>query len=120
MDEHTARLEATVNHIQSDVTEMKGDIRRLDTKIDAVRTELSAKIDAIKADLRRVGHELDQLRRTTKRPLLHVDSEAVSVAIYFLMLVAALYMMIADPPAKESHRAGWRQPSGSTSPRCVS
>jgi hypothetical protein len=45
MDEHTARLEATVNHIQSDVTEMKADIRRVDAKIDGQRGELSEKID---------------------------------------------------------------------------
>jgi hypothetical protein len=47
MDEHTARLEATVNHIQSDVTEMKGDIRRLDAKVETVRSEFSAKFDSL-------------------------------------------------------------------------
>jgi hypothetical protein len=59
MDEHTARLEATVNHIQSDVTEMKGDIRRLDSKIDAQRGELSGKIDQQGANL---SAKIDQQR----------------------------------------------------------
>jgi DNA anti-recombination protein RmuC len=50
MDEHTARLQATVDHIQSDVTETKGDIRRLDAKLDAQRVELSQKIDAPRSE----------------------------------------------------------------------
>jgi hypothetical protein len=45
MDERTARLEATVNHIQSDITELKGDVRRLDARVEALRIELTGKID---------------------------------------------------------------------------
>lgn len=34
MEERMARLEAHVEHLQIDVSEIKGDIRRLDAKID--------------------------------------------------------------------------------------
>ena len=42
MEERTARLEATVEHIQSNVTEMKGDLRRIENKVDAVKESVAA------------------------------------------------------------------------------
>ena len=44
VEERLARLEVSVENIQSDVTEMKTDIRRLDGKIDDLNKGLSAKI----------------------------------------------------------------------------
>jgi len=46
MEERVARLEAKVDHIQSDVSELKVEVRRLDDKIDKVEQRLTAKIDA--------------------------------------------------------------------------
>jgi chromosome segregation ATPase len=42
-----ARLEGSTEHVQRDVTEIKGDLRRIDGKIDAV----GAKVDALKDSL---------------------------------------------------------------------
>ncbi|MDB6013669.1 MAG: hypothetical protein JWL65_5919 [Gammaproteobacteria bacterium] len=36
-----------MEHIQSDVSEIKADIRRLDDRIDAVKEWLSGRIDAV-------------------------------------------------------------------------
>jgi predicted RNase H-like nuclease (RuvC/YqgF family) len=47
VEERVARLEANVEHIQKDVSDMKIDIRRLGDKIDSVDQKLSAKIDGI-------------------------------------------------------------------------
>jgi predicted RNase H-like nuclease (RuvC/YqgF family) len=47
LEERVARLEANVEHIQKDVSDMKIDIRRLGDKIDSVDQKLSAKIDGI-------------------------------------------------------------------------
>jgi hypothetical protein len=51
VEEGMARLEATVEHIQSDVTEIKANLSRLDSKIDAVRDSLGTKIDALRDTL---------------------------------------------------------------------
>jgi phage shock protein A len=47
MEERVARLEVKVDHIQSDVSELKTDVRRLDEKIDKVEQKFTAKIDAM-------------------------------------------------------------------------
>ncbi len=47
MEERVARLETNVEHIRSDISDMKIDIRRLGDKIDAVDQKLSAKIDTV-------------------------------------------------------------------------
>ena len=48
LEERVARLEANVEHIQKDVSDMKIDIRRLGDKIDSMDQKLSAKIDSVK------------------------------------------------------------------------
>jgi predicted nucleic acid-binding Zn-ribbon protein len=47
LEERVARLEANVEHIQKDVSDIKIDIRRLGDKIDSVDQKLSAKIDSV-------------------------------------------------------------------------
>lgn len=58
MDERAARLEATVNHIQSDITELKGDVRRLDARIEALRIELTGKIEAFSVKFDRLHWQM--------------------------------------------------------------
>jgi hypothetical protein len=47
LEERVARLEVNVEHIRSDVSDMKADIRRLGDKLDTVDQRLSAKIDTV-------------------------------------------------------------------------
>ena len=47
LEERVAKLEANVEHIHKDVSDMKIDIRRLGDKIDGVDQKLSAKIDGV-------------------------------------------------------------------------
>ncbi|MDB6102530.1 MAG: hypothetical protein JWO52_2529 [Gammaproteobacteria bacterium] len=48
LEERVARLEANVEHIQKDVSDIKIDVRRLGDKIDSVDQKLSARIDSVK------------------------------------------------------------------------
>jgi SMC interacting uncharacterized protein involved in chromosome segregation len=48
LEERVARLEANVEHIQKDVSDLKIDVRRLYDKIDTVDHKLSSKIDSLK------------------------------------------------------------------------
>jgi len=47
LEDRVARLEANVEHIQKDVSEMKVDIRRLNDKVEGVEEKLTAKIDVV-------------------------------------------------------------------------
>ena len=63
VEERVARLEANVEHIRSDISDMKIDIRRLGDKIENVDQKLSAKIDLVLqsvADLK-IGRALDRV-----------------------------------------------------------
>ena len=60
LEERVARLEANVEHIQKDVSDMKIDIRRLGDKIDSVDQKLSAKIDGVDQKLSAKIDGIDQ------------------------------------------------------------
>jgi chromosome segregation ATPase len=47
VEERIARLEVNVEHILSDVSDIKTDVRRLNDKIDVVDQKVTAKIDAV-------------------------------------------------------------------------
>ena len=47
LEERVARLEANVEHIRSDISDVKIDIRRLGDKVDNMDQRLSAKIDSV-------------------------------------------------------------------------
>jgi hypothetical protein len=59
MDEHPTGLEATVGHLQTDVTELKSHVTRLDEKIDRVteslgtfRIETATEFGSIRTELK--------------------------------------------------------------------
>ena len=87
MEERIARLEVNVEHIQSDITEMKGDIRRLDTKIDAVKTSLDAKIDAVAGSL---NTKIDTVAESLNAKIDAVRDSLASAKIWALGLYVAL------------------------------
>jgi len=75
-----ARLEERTEHIQRDVTEMKVDIRRLDTKIDAVK-------DSVVALAGRIG--------SFEAKISAVETSIIKWIIGTVIAVAALAFAIA-------------------------
>jgi predicted RNase H-like nuclease (RuvC/YqgF family) len=51
VEERVTKLEVQVEHIQSDISEIKTDIRRLTDKVDAIDVKLTGKIDAVDGKL---------------------------------------------------------------------
>jgi predicted RNase H-like nuclease (RuvC/YqgF family) len=60
VEERLGRLELNVEHIQSDVSEMKVDIRHLNDKIDGVDQRLCAKIEGVDQKLSAKIDAVDQ------------------------------------------------------------
>jgi predicted nuclease with TOPRIM domain len=51
VEERVAVLEANIEYIRSDISDMKTEMRRLNEKIDGVDQKLSARIDALRDGL---------------------------------------------------------------------
>src|SRR5215813_1819735 len=47
VEERVARLEANVEHMRSDISDIKVDVRRLNDKIDGINRDLTGKIDVV-------------------------------------------------------------------------
>ena len=68
VEERLARLEVTTEHIQSDVTEIKKDLKHIDAKIDENTTRLDSKIDE---SAKRLDAKIDE---STKRLDAKIDA----------------------------------------------
>ncbi len=60
---NAGRLQAHVEHIRSDISDMRIDIRRLNDKVDGVDKTLSAKIDGVLQSISelKIGRALDRV-----------------------------------------------------------
>ncbi len=47
VEERMAKLEANVEHMRSDISDIKIDIRRLNDKVDGINRDLTGKIDGV-------------------------------------------------------------------------
>ena len=59
MEQRVARLESNVDHILSDVREIKAGVGRLDDKIDRVHADLTNKVDGVKDTLAKLSTSME-------------------------------------------------------------
>src|SRR5688572_9554466 len=92
VEERLARLEANAQHIQSDVTEIKVDIRRMDAKIDRVHETLIARIDSLRDAL---NARIDGLRDRMDALERSFHSAKVWALILYIALAGGLLGVLA-------------------------
>jgi hypothetical protein len=51
VEERLSRLEATIEHIQSDVSDIRTDLRRTNDKVDAIRSDMHAGFDRVRSEM---------------------------------------------------------------------
>jgi|GEM_PF-2030081 len=99
MEERTARLETNVEHIRSDISEMKVDIReirgemkemdqRLTSKIEGVSQQLSARIDGVK-------DSVAALALATEKSFTSLKGSRMADRIWWIAISAGLLSVIA-------------------------
>jgi predicted RNase H-like nuclease (RuvC/YqgF family) len=98
MEARLARIESHVEHLNADVTDLRGAFVRLDAKIDDVHRRLDAKIDDVyhrlDAKIDDVGRRLDtkidrldgKIDRVDHRLDAKIDALAAKVDHHFLIL----------------------------------
>jgi hypothetical protein len=99
LEERVARLEANVEHIQKDVSDLKIDVRRLNDKIDSVDQKLSAKIDGIDQKL---SGKIDSLKDTVSALAINMEKSFASLhaarafdRVWWLLMSGALLGVMA-------------------------
>ncbi len=92
MEARIATVESDVRHIRSDIAEIKVDIRRLDDKIDGVRTSLEGRIEALRTEL---GGRIDGVQRDLRELTASFASAKVWALLLYFGLAATLLGVMA-------------------------
>lgn len=88
VEERLASVEATIEHMRSDISDIKIDIRRLDDKIDALDEKLTAKIDGAN---QKSADKFDSIMQA----LADLKIAHVMDRVWFLLMAATLLGIMA-------------------------
>jgi chromosome segregation ATPase len=75
VEERVARLEANVEHIRSDISDMKIDLRRLNDKVESIDQKLITKIDGVE---QRLITRIDGVEQRLSAKIDSVDEKLTS------------------------------------------
>jgi DNA anti-recombination protein RmuC len=89
VEERVARLEANVEHIQKDVSDMKIDIRRLGDKVDSVDQKLSAKLESVKDLVTNLAINMEKSSANVEKQFTNVEKQFTNIEKSFAALHAA-------------------------------
>jgi chromosome segregation ATPase len=93
MQEHKTLLEERIDHVRSDVADIKKDVRRIDEKMDGVRRELTAEIKAVGSKLE---GDIRDLREDNKLLREKIDANHADTQVKF----AAMHGQIGETNEK--------------------
>ncbi len=99
VEQRVAILETSVQHIRSDISEMKVDLRRLNDKVDAVDAKLTAKIDAgdqkLSDKIDAVKDSVTSLALTMEKSFAELKIGRVLDRVWWLLIAGALLGVMA-------------------------
>ncbi len=99
VEERVARLEANVEHIQSDVSEIKVDLRRLEGKMearfDAMDKKFEGKFAAVDKKFEGMMDKLTALERTMRQGFEAINVGRAMDKVWALLAIATLLGVMA-------------------------
>lgn len=97
VEERLARLESHVEHMQSDIVEIKTDIRRLDQKIDSAKDSLNQNIKSVKDSLE---HKIEAVEEKVVESRLAMERSFSKLTLWGFTLYVALAASLLGVMAK--------------------
>jgi len=101
MELRIVTLESDVRHIRSDISDLKVDVRRLNDKMDVLRTDLDGKIERVRVDL---DTKIDGVRIGLDAKLDSLRDSISSAKVWALLLYVAQGATLLGVMA---HGFGW-------------
>jgi chromosome segregation ATPase len=103
VEDRLGKIEAHIDHMRSDISDLKVDVRRLNDKIDGLDTRLNGKIDGLDQKLsgridevdKRLTGKIDSLKDTMEKEFRKLDRERLYDRVWFLMIAAAILSVMA-------------------------
>jgi len=92
VEDRLGKIEAHIEHMRSDISDLKVDVRRLNEKVDEVDKRLGGKIDEV--DKRLTG-KLDGLKDSMEKEFRTLDRERLYDRVWFLLIAAAILGVMA-------------------------
>ena len=80
-------LRSDVRHLQSDVTDLRAEVRAVSQKVDTLRVDLTGRTDAVRADL---TGAIDRLRSELTGKIDAVKDSVASAKVWALVLYIGL------------------------------
>jgi hypothetical protein len=92
VEDRPGKVEAHIEHMRADISDLKVDVRRLNDKLDEVDKRLSGKIDEV--DKRLTG-KIDGLKDSMEKEFRKSDRERLYDRVWFLLIAAAILGVMA-------------------------
>ena len=106
LEERVARPETKVEHIQSDISDIKFDVRKMNDKIEAVDQKLTSRIDTVKDSMTALTLKMEQsfaavdktlgeMRVSTERSFGKLHVARAFDHVWWLLMSGALLAVMA-------------------------
>jgi chromosome segregation ATPase len=114
VEDRLGKIEAHIEHMRSDISDLKVDVRRLNEKVDEVDKRLGGKIDDVDKRLcakidevdKRLGEKIDEvdkrltgkldgLKDSMEKEFRTLDRERLYDRVWFLLIAAAILGVMA-------------------------
>ena len=92
VEDRLGKLEAQVEHIRTDISDLKVDLRRLNDKVDEVDKRLNGKIDEVD---KRLGGKIDNLRESMDQQFTKLNVGRAHDRVWFLLIGATILGVMA-------------------------
>jgi len=99
VEDRLGKVEAHIEHMRSDIADLKIDVRRLNDRLDDVDIRLGGKVEAATAKTdevdKRLTGKIDDLRSTMDKEFRKLDRERLYDRVWYLLIAGTFLSVMA-------------------------